>query len=100
MELISKVERTNVTIMGKIEDVQVNINYEVSTGQAPQIINASCSMPAKVEGSQPTYINVSRQTSGNTSASINGDVDIIDVAGLIEAIKAELEIIANEGAAA
>jgi len=97
MELISKTERTNVTIMGTIEAVVVNINYEVTTGQQVQMITASCNLPAKVEGTQPTYINVSRQASGQKSVQMNGDIDITEVAILIEAIKTELEIIVMEG---
>jgi len=98
MELISKVERKNVTIVGVIEGTTININYEANTGQPPQVINANCNLPATVEGSQPTYINVSRQASGQKSVQMNGDIDITEVAVLIEAIKAELEIIATEGA--
>jgi len=100
MELISKTERTNVTIMGTIEAVVVNINYEVTTGQQVQAINASCNLPATVEGAQPIYINVSRQMSGQKSVQMNGDIDITEVATLIEAIKTELEIIVMEGSPA
>ena len=97
---ISRTERTNVTIAGTIAGTTVNINYEKKTGEQPQSINAGCSLPATVEGAQPSYINVSRQSNGQNAVSINGDIDIADVAVLIEAIKAELEIIAMEGVVA
>jgi len=97
METISRTERTTVTILGKIAGVDVNINYERKTGEQPQSINAGCSLPATLEGAQPSYINVSRKSNGQNAVSVNGDIDIADVAVLIEAIKAELEIIAAEG---
>ena len=100
MELISKTERTTVTILAKIVDVDCNINYERTTGQQPQSINAGCNLPATVEGAQPTYINITRQVSGHTQVSLNGDINITEVAALVEAIKAELEIIAMEGSPA
>ena len=99
METISRTERTNVTITGTISGTTVNINYEKKTGERPQSINAGCSLPATVEGQQPSYINVSRQSNGQNNVSVNGGVDIADVAVLIAAIKAELEIIAMEGVA-
>jgi len=100
METISRTERTTVTILGKIAGVDVNINYERKTGEQPQSINAGCNLPATVEGSQPTYINVMRQGNGQSSVSMNGNIDVTDVASLIEEIKAELEIIAMEGVVA
>ena len=100
MELISKTERTNVTILAKIAGVDVNINYERTTGQQPQSINAGCNLPAPVEGAQPTYINITRQGNGHTQVSLNGDINITEIAALVEAIKAELEIIAAEGVVA
>jgi hypothetical protein len=107
METISKTERTTVTILAKIAGVDVNINYDRTTGQQPQSINAGCSIvppvapvvegvtPAPVEA--PAYINITRQGNGQTSVSVNGNKDITKVAALIESIKAELEIIATEG---
>jgi len=100
METISKTERTTVTILGKIAGVDVNINYERKTGEQPQGINAGCNLPAIIEGAQPTYINVTRQGNGQSSVSMNGNIDVTDVAALIEEIKAELEIIAAEGVVA
>ena len=98
MVLISKAERTNVTIVGTISGTTVNFNFEKKTGERPQSINAGCNLPATVGGAQPSYINVSRQSNGQNNVSVNGGVDIADVAVLIEAIKAELEIVAMEGA--
>jgi hypothetical protein len=97
METISKTERTTVTILGKIAGVDININYERKTGEPAQNINANCNLPSAVEGQQPTYINVSRQSNGQSSVTMNGNKDITEVATLIESIKAELEIIATEG---
>ena len=99
MELISRTERTTVTILGKIAGVDVNINFERKTGEQPQSINAGCNLPAMVTGAQPTYINVTRQGNGQSSVSMNGNIDVTEVAALIEEIKAELEIIAMEGVA-
>jgi len=100
METISRAERTNITITGTIAGTTVNINFERKTGEQPQNINAGCNLPATVEGSQPTYINVSRQSNGQTSVTVNGNIDVADVAALIDEIKAELEIIAMEGVVA
>ncbi|HZK96675.1 MAG TPA: hypothetical protein VFC67_20925 [Prolixibacteraceae bacterium] len=99
MDQISRVERTTTTIVGKIGDVLVNINYEQKTGEQPQNINAGCNLPT-AEGMQPVYINISRQGNGQTSVSVNGNKDVTEVAVLIEAIKTELEIIAAEGVVA
>jgi len=97
MELIAKTERTTTTIVGTIQGVNVNINYERKAGEQPQNMNANCNLPSTVEGAQPIYINVTRQAAGQTSVTLNGNKDIADVAVLIEEIKAELEIIAMEG---
>ena len=100
METISKTERTTVEIVAKIAGVGVNINYQKELGRQPQNVSANCNLPAAVEGQQPAYINVSRQSNGQTNVQMNGNKDIAEVASLIEEIKAELEIIATEGSAA
>jgi len=97
---ISKTERTSVTIVGTIQGVNVNINYERKTGEQPQSINASCNLPAVVEGASPSYINVTRQANGQKAVSVNGNIDVTEIAVLIDEIKAELEIIATEGGVA
>jgi len=93
---ISKNERITTTIVGTIQGVNVNINYERKSSEQPQNINASCNIESTVEGEQPSYINVSRQASGQKSVSMTGNKDIAEVATLIEEIKAELDIIATE----
>lgn len=91
MEIIKRTDRQVTNIAAKtVSGVDVNINFEALTGEAPRYINASANIQPTVDGEQPTYINVTIQENGQKTTNVNGPKSITEVADLVAEIETGL----------
>lgn len=92
MEQINKVERIMTSFIMKIQDINVNFNYENLINETVKSVNASFNIKTDTEFCN---VNMSRQSNNQQSCNINGNKNIVDLSIIIIEIETEMENILN-----